>query len=127
MTGFPVPWQKLGLAGEMQLFGMKRSQNVPAPQAPAPGQHTPPSGAQLNLLGHRKKPGWLGHGGPDVAVSLVPGLTELGEPGLMVTKTTVVPPSRGFPASPPWPPAAAERVASAMQSAAFSASVALNR
>ena len=56
----------------MQWLRTNLSQNDPALQAPTV-QHTPPSGAQLNLFGQRKKPGFPGQGGPCVAVNCVPG------------------------------------------------------
>jgi hypothetical protein len=57
----------------MQKPLTKRSQKKPGLQEPAPGQHTPPIGAQLNLFGQRNIPGLPGHGGPEVAVKRVPG------------------------------------------------------
>lgn len=77
------------------------SQNEPALQAPAPGQHTPPSGAQLNPLGHRKKPGLPGQGvPPPTALKIVPGGRLNGVLGGTFTKTML---GAGRPAPPPPP------------------------
>ncbi len=84
VKGLPLPAQKRGLPAPMQAFGTNLSQNVPGAQAPTPGQQTPPTGAQLNRLGHRKKPGCPGQGGPDVALILVPGVMAMIVSGLTV-------------------------------------------
>ena len=85
VAGFPVPAQKRGFPAPMHAFGTNRSQKVPGAQAPTPGQHTPPTGAQLNRFGHRKKPGLPGQGGPLVAVKRVPGWITINVPGRIET------------------------------------------
>ncbi len=87
----PLSGQNLGFPGAMQFFLTNKSQNVPALQMPAPGQHTPPAGAQLNLFGHRKNPGWPGQGGPVVAVNSVPGSMVSFVFGAIVMYCTTVP------------------------------------
>jgi hypothetical protein len=69
----PLPGQNLGLPGPMQAPRTNTSQKVPPLQEWAPLQQTPPSGAQVNLFGQRKKPGLPGQGGPCTCVSCVPG------------------------------------------------------
>ena len=121
-----LPLQNEMLAGLMQEFGINRSQKNPAAQEPAPGQHTPPIGAQLNLLGQRKCPGLPGHGGPEVAVRCVPdGMTTV-VPGRIVTNSVTLEPSRGGAGATPGPGGTlrAARAANATQSADPSASVA---
>ena len=114
----PVPAQNRASPGNTQLPPTNASQNVPALQLPAPGQHTPPAGAQVNSLGQRKNPGLPGQGGPDVAVRFVPGgmtMTVLGAIVIICTGARPAPAAgAGF----------AFRVASATQSSDTALSVA---
>src|SRR5260370_41574930 len=93
-------------------------QASPGPQEPAPGQHTPPTGAQLNLLGQRKKPGCIGHGGPEIAVNCVSGGITIVVPRRTVIITTGLAPSARGDAR------AALREANSTQSADAGSSVA---
>jgi len=96
VAGFKEAWQNSIFTGPIQRFEFL-SQANPGPQEFAPGQHTPPTGAQLNLLGQRKKPGCIGHGGPVTAVNCVPGGMTIMVPGRIVIITTGLAPSaRGW-------------------------------
>jgi hypothetical protein len=117
VAGFKEAWQNSIFPGPIQRFEFL-SQANPGPQEFAPGQHTPPTGAQLNLLGQRKKPGCIGHGGPVTAVNCVPGGMTIVVPGRTVIITTGLAPSARGDAR------AALREANATQSADVGSSVA---